>query len=99
MCIDVACNVYTIEKIPSLLAGFFHFSFALPVSKRKKAIFALFKNNRAYMDNIDLPKPQTEKDGKNFWKNLFRTILGTTIYILISEGVATQKSPNIGRLG
>jgi len=72
------------------------------VSKRKKAIFALFKKNRAYMDNmdnIDLPEPQTEKNGKNFWKNLFRTILGTTIYILINEGVATQKSPNIGRLG
>jgi len=68
------------RKIPSLLAGFFHFSFALPVSKRKKAIFALSKNNRAYMDNIDLPEPQTEKDGKNFWKNLFRTILGTTLH-------------------
>ena len=69
------------------------------MSKRKKAIFALFKNNRAYMDNMDLPEPQTEKDGKNFWKNLFRTILGTIISILINEGVATQKSPNIGRLG
>ena len=51
------------------------------------------------MDNMDLPEPQTEKDGKNFWKNLFRTILGTIISILINEGVATQKSPNIGRLG
>ena len=38
------------------------------------------------MDNIDLPEPQTEKDGKNFWKNLFRTILGTTISILLTFG-------------
>lgn len=38
------------------------------------------------LDNVDLPETQTEKDGKNFWGNLFRTILGTTISILLTFG-------------
>ena len=38
------------------------------------------------MDNIDLPETEIVKGGKNFWGNLFRTILGTTISILLTFG-------------
>ena len=37
-------------------------------------------------DNIDLPETETENDGKNFWRNLLRTILGTTISIMLTFG-------------
>ncbi len=38
------------------------------------------------MENIDSPEAKTVKGGKNFWGNLFRTILGTTISILLTFG-------------
>ena len=38
------------------------------------------------MDNIDPPESQTVKGGKRFWGNLLRTILGTTISILLTFG-------------
>lgn len=38
------------------------------------------------MEEIDAPDAQTVKEGKKFWRNLFRTILGTTISILLTFG-------------
>lgn len=38
------------------------------------------------IDDIDLPETETVKGGKNFWANLFRTILGITISILLTFG-------------
>lgn len=38
------------------------------------------------VDNIEPTQNQTEKSGKNFWGNLFRTVLGTTISILLTFG-------------
>ena len=38
------------------------------------------------MDNINHPKAQTMKGGKKFWGNLLRTVLGTTISIILTFG-------------
>ena len=38
------------------------------------------------MENIDPPEAKTVKGGKNFWGNLLRTVLGTTISILLTFG-------------
>lgn len=38
------------------------------------------------MEEIEAPDAQTVKEGKKFWRNLFRTILGTTISILLTFG-------------
>ena len=38
------------------------------------------------MKNIDPPEAKTVKGGKNFWGNLLRTVLGTTISILLTFG-------------
>ena len=38
------------------------------------------------MENINPPEAKTVKGGKNFWGNLLRTVLGTTISILLTFG-------------
>ena len=38
------------------------------------------------VDNIEPTQNQTDKGRKNFWGNLFRTVLGTTISILLTFG-------------
>lgn len=38
------------------------------------------------MENIEVPNAQTVKDGGKFWNNLLRTVLGTTISILLTFG-------------
>ena len=35
---------------------------------------------------LDAPEPPTKKTGNNFWKNLLRTVLGTTISIILTFG-------------
>ena len=67
------------------MAGFFHLFSAIPLSRRKKTIFAAC--NKYYnMENIEVPNAQTVKDGGKFWNNLLRTVLGTTISILLTFG-------------
>lgn len=67
------------------MAGFFHLFSAIPLSRRKKTIFAAY--NKYYnMENIEVPNAQTVKGNGKFWNNLFRTILGTTISILLTFG-------------
>ena len=71
------------EKNPAVWWDFFFL--LLPVSKRKNYL-CRFQQIFCFMENIDPSEAKTVKGGKNFWGNLLRTVLGTTISILLTFG-------------
>ena len=72
------------EKKSRRVVGFF-LSFA-SCFKKKKNYLCRFQQIFCFMENIDPPEAKTVKGGKNFWGNLLRTILGTTISIILTFG-------------
>ena len=73
------------------------FSFFFSCVKKKKNYFCHFQQIIVFMENIEPPltqtvedvestKNQTEKGSKMFWGSLLRTILGTTISIILTFG-------------
>jgi hypothetical protein len=72
-----------IEKIPPCGGIFYFFCFLF---QKEKNYLCRFQQIFCFMENIDPPEAKTVKGGKNFWGNLLRTVLGTTISILLTFG-------------
>lgn len=90
-----ALRLYRVKSKKSRRGGIFSFFFSCV--KKKKNYFCHFQQIIVFMENIDPPltqtvedvestKNQTEKGSKMFWGSLLRTILGTTISIILTFG-------------
>lgn len=80
-----ALRLYRVKSKKSRRVVGFFLSFA-SCFKKKKNYLCRFQQIFCFMENIDPPEAKTVKGGKNFWGNLLRTILGTTISIILTFG-------------